>query len=192
MQNAFFDSLGKLKEEGRLGMPIREHPYTAIDALGQSLTRNGAVLGNDDKSLGRMLSLAGDAYESFSKAHKDFETEATARLIIPLQRFLSGDVQNAYATRKRAHKARLELDTLKGNAARTAIVDGQQHAISVNQLELAQHYFDDCVIQAMDAMRHVIESTDLQGCLLDFLHAQMLLLRCGHDTFSNLLNQIGA
>uniref|UniRef100_A0A914X4K3 BAR domain-containing protein n=1 Tax=Plectus sambesii TaxID=2011161 RepID=A0A914X4K3_9BILA len=196
MEEFFYEKLELRKEGGRMNN---------LEYLGQAMTEAGNEFGAGTPYGGALLKVAHTEYK-LGNAERDFINSCASNTLLPIRRFLEGDMRTIQRERKVLMNKRLDLDACKSRLRKAKSLESQTNQQakggggSGGGMTAEQAEADLRVAQAEFDKQAEITKLLLEGiqtahnnqlkCLRDFVEAQMTFYAQSHQHMADLQREL--
>ncbi|KAI6230635.1 Endophilin-B1 [Aphelenchoides fujianensis] len=180
MEDVFYEKL-ELKKDTKARANNLEH-------LGQAMLDAGNEFGPSTPYGGALLKVAQTELKIGASEH-EFLNATAANTLVPIRRFLEGDMKTIQKERKVLHGRRLDLDACKSKLRKAKTVEAQ--ATAEADLRVAQAEFDKQVEITKLLLEGIQTAHNNQlKCLRDFVDAQMSFYAQCHQHMADLQREL--
>uniref|UniRef100_A0A914X1U7 BAR domain-containing protein n=1 Tax=Plectus sambesii TaxID=2011161 RepID=A0A914X1U7_9BILA len=179
MEEFFYEKLELRKEGGRMNN---------LEYLGQAMTEAGNEFGAGTPYGGALLKVAHTEYK-LGNAERDFINSCASNTLLPIRRFLEGDMRTIQRERKVLMNKRLDLDACKSRLRKAKSLESQTNAEA--DLRVAQAEFDKQAEITKLLLEGIQTAHNNQlKCLRDFVEAQMTFYAQSHQHMADLQREL--
>uniref|UniRef100_A0A1I7Z821 BAR domain-containing protein n=1 Tax=Steinernema glaseri TaxID=37863 RepID=A0A1I7Z821_9BILA len=190
MEEVFYEKLELKKEGGRT---------SNLEHLGQAMTDAGNEFGSGTPYGNALLKVA-NAQFKLGTCEREFINASAANTLLPIRRFLEGDMKTIQKERKTLHSKRLDLDAAKNRLKKAKTLETQASSqpnigLTIEQAEadlrVAQTEFDKQVEITKLLLEGIQTAHNNQmKCLRDFVEAQMSFFASAHQHLADLQREL--
>ncbi|CAI5454283.1 unnamed protein product [Caenorhabditis angaria] len=193
MEEVFYEKL-ELKKDGAVRQNNLEH-------LATSMTEAGETFG-ENTPYGSALIKVSQTEQRLGQAERELCNQAAANTLLPIRRFLEGDMKTIQKERKVLNSKRLDLDACKSRLkkAKTMETTASTNSKTAGGFTVEQAEADVRVAQAEFDKQAEITKLLLEGiqtahnnqlkCLRDFVEAQMSFYAQAHQLMADLQREL--
>ncbi|KAI6231682.1 hypothetical protein M3Y95_00407500 [Aphelenchoides besseyi] len=191
MEDVLYDKL-ELKKDNNTRL-------NNLEQLGQEMTSAGNEFGSQTPYGSALLKVAQTELKIGTSEH-EFLNATAANTLVPIRRFLEGDMKTIQKERKVLHGRRLDLDACKSKLRKAKTLEAQATAKQGAGLSIEQAEADLRVAQAEFDKQIEITKLLLEGiqtahnnqlkCLRDFVDAQMSFYAQAHQHMADLQREL--
>jgi len=172
-----------------------------LEYLGQAMTDAGNEFGAGTPYGSALLKVAQTQFK-LGNGERDFITNCCANSLLPIRRFLEGDMKTIQRERKVLNNKRLDLDGCKSRLRKAKSIESQANQLSKTPsgISIEQAEADLRVAQAEFDKQAEITKLLLEGiqtahnnqlkCLRDFVEAQMTFYAQSHQHMADLQREL--
>ena len=181
MEDVFYEKLELKKESTR--MNNMEH-------LGQAMLDAGNEFGSNTPYGGALLKVAQTQFK-LGAGEREFIATSASNTLLPIRRFLEGDMKTIQKERKILHGKRLDLDAFKSRLKKAKTLEAQANAEA--DLRVAQAEFDKQVEITKLLLEGIQTAHNNQlKNLRDFVEAQMSFYAQAHQHMTDLQRELSS
>lgn len=203
VEGIFYEKLDLRKETNRLSnldMRKEGNRPTTIEMLKANMRLNNLELlaqamngaGNEfgaGTPYGSALLKMAQAEFRIAAAERDFINGCASNTLLPIRRFIEGDMKTIQRERKVLHTKRLDLDAAKSRLRKAKSVEAQGNAEA--DLRVAQAEFDKQAEITKLLLEGIQTAHNNQlKCLRDFVESQMSFYAQSHQHMADLLREL--
>lgn len=179
MEEVFYEKLELRKEGGRMNN---------LEHLGQAMTDAGNEFGAGTPYGNALLKVA-QAEFKLGAGERDFINNCASNTLLPIRRFLEGDMKTIQRERKVLNTKRLDLDAAKSRLRKAKSLEAQSNAEA--DLRVAQAEFDKQAEITKLLLEGIQTAHNNQlKCLRDFVEAQMSFYAQAHQHMADLQREL--
>uniref|UniRef100_A0A914ZM90 BAR domain-containing protein n=3 Tax=Parascaris univalens TaxID=6257 RepID=A0A914ZM90_PARUN len=179
MEEVFYEKLELRKEGGRMNN---------LEHLGQAMTDAGNEFGAGTPYGNALLKVA-QAEFKLGAGERDFINNCASNTLLPIRRFLEGDMKTIQRERKVLNTKRLDLDAAKSRLRKAKSLEAQSSAEA--DLRVAQAEFDKQAEITKLLLEGIQTAHNNQlKCLRDFVEAQMSFYAQAHQHMADLQREL--
>ncbi|KAM3728234.1 Endophilin-B1 [Dirofilaria immitis] len=178
MDEVFYEKL-ELRKENRLNN---------LEQLAQAMNEAGNEFGAGTP-YGNALLKTAQAEFKLGSGERDFINSCTSNTLLPVRRFLEGDMKTIQRERKVLNTKRLDLDAAKSRLRKAKSIEAQSNAEA--DLRVAQAEFDKQA-EITKLLLEGIQTTHNNHlkCLRDFIESQMSFYALAHQHMADLQREL--
>ncbi|KAK0404497.1 hypothetical protein QR680_017479 [Steinernema hermaphroditum] len=190
MEEVFYEKLELKKEGGRV---------SNLEHLGQAMTDAGNEFGSGTPYGNALLKVANAEFK-LGTSEREFINASAASTLLPIRRFLEGDMKTIQKERKILSSKRLDLDAAKNRLKKAKTLETQASSHANIGLTIEQAEADLRVTQTEFDKQVEITKLLLEGiqtahnnqmkCLRDFVEAQMSFFAMAHQHMADLQREL--
>lgn len=174
MEDVFYEKLGKDTHQRQ----------NNLEQLGQSMLDAGNEFGPTTPYGAALLKIA-QTEAKLGAAEHEFLDATAAQTLMPIRRFLEGDMKTIQKERKVLHGRRLDLDAAKSKLRKAKTVESQASAEA--DLRVARAEFEKQIEVTTLLLEGIQTAHNHQlKCLRDFVEAQMSFYAQAHQHMADL------
>uniref|UniRef100_A0AC34R172 BAR domain-containing protein n=1 Tax=Panagrolaimus sp. JU765 TaxID=591449 RepID=A0AC34R172_9BILA len=179
MEDVFYEKL-ELKKEGSR--------QNNLEHLGQAMQDAANEFG-PSTPYGSALTRVAETEFKLGHAEREFITNSANNTLLPIRRFLEGDMKTIQKERKILQGKRLDLDSCKNRLKKAKTLESQ--AVAEADLRVAQAEFDKQVEITKLLLEGIQTAHNNQlKCLRDFVEAQMNFYATAHQHMADLQREL--
>ncbi|KAK0404498.1 hypothetical protein QR680_017479 [Steinernema hermaphroditum] len=179
MEEVFYEKLELKKEGGRV---------SNLEHLGQAMTDAGNEFGSGTPYGNALLKVANAEFK-LGTSEREFINASAASTLLPIRRFLEGDMKTIQKERKILSSKRLDLDAAKNRLKKAKTLETQASAEA--DLRVTQTEFDKQVEITKLLLEGIQTAHNNQmKCLRDFVEAQMSFFAMAHQHMADLQREL--
>ncbi|ULT81904.1 hypothetical protein L5515_017573 [Caenorhabditis briggsae] len=180
MEEVFYEKL-ELKKDG----VVRQNN---LEQLSTAMTEAGETFG-ETTPYGTALLKVAQTESRLGQAERELCAQAATNTLLPIRRFLEGDMKTIQKERKVLNSKRLDLDACKSRLKKAKNVDTQ--AVAEADVRVAQAEFD----KQSEITKLLLEGIQTAHnnqlkCLRDFVEAQMSFYAQAHQLMADLQREL--
>ncbi|KAI6204716.1 hypothetical protein M3Y94_00708600 [Aphelenchoides besseyi] len=180
MEDVLYDKL-ELKKDNNTRL-------NNLEQLGQEMTSAGNEFGSQTPYGSALLKVAQTELKIGTSEH-EFLNATAANTLVPIRRFLEGDMKTIQKERKVLHGRRLDLDACKSKLRKAKTLEAQ--ATAEADLRVAQAEFDKQIEITKLLLEGIQTAHNNQlKCLRDFVDAQMSFYAQAHQHMADLQREL--
>ncbi|KJH44173.1 BAR domain protein [Dictyocaulus viviparus] len=193
MEDVFYEKL-ELKKDNTSRLNNLEH-------MAQAMSEAGEEFGSTTAYGSTLLKIA-QSEQKLGQAEREFVAASASQTLLPIRRFLEGDMRTIQKERKVLNTKRLDLDACKSRLRKAKTVESQASTNSktAGNLTLEQAEADLRIAQTEFDKQVEITKLLLEGiqtahnnqlkCLRDFVDLQMSYFAQAHQTLADLQREL--
>ncbi|KAK6760453.1 hypothetical protein RB195_021791 [Necator americanus] len=180
MEEVFYEKLELKKDHaGRLNN---------LELMAQAMSDAGEEFGSTTPYGSALVKIA-QTEQKLGQAEREFMTSSASQTLLPIRRFLEGDMKTIQKERKVLNSKRLDLDACKSRLRKAKSVESQ--AAAEADLRVAQAEFDKQVEITKLLLEGIQTAHNNQlKCLRDFVDLQMSYFAQAHQMMADLQREL--
>ncbi|EYB96158.1 hypothetical protein Y032_0153g2939 [Ancylostoma ceylanicum] len=180
MEEVFYEKLELKKDHaGRMNN---------LELLAQAMSDAGEEFGSTTPYGSALVKIA-QTEQKLGQAEREFVTSSASQTLLPIRRFLEGDMKTIQKERKVLNGKRLDLDACKSRLRKAKTVESQ--AAAEADLRVAQAEFDKQVEITKLLLEGIQTAHNNQlKCLRDFVDLQMSYFAQAHQMMADLQREL--
>lgn len=180
MEEVFYEKL-ELKKDNAARLNSLEH-------MAQAMSDAGEEFGNATPYGSALIKIA-QSERKLGQAEREFVTASASQTLLPIRRFLEGDMRTIQKERKVLNSKRLDLDACKSRLRKAKTLESQ--AAAEADLRVAQTEFDKQVEITKLLLEGIQTAHNNQlKCLRDFVDLQVSYFAQAHQTMADLQREL--
>ncbi|CAD5229732.1 unnamed protein product [Bursaphelenchus okinawaensis] len=181
MEDVFYEKL-ELKKES--------HRDNNLEALGKAMLDAGHEFGATSLYGSALLKIA-KTETAIGQRESEFINTAATNCLLPIRRFLEGDMRTIQRERKVLHGKRLDLDASKSKLKKAKTLEAS--AVAEADLRVAQSEFDkQCEITKLLLEGIQTAHNNQSKCIRDFVDAQTSFYASAHQQMVDLQRELSS